>query len=327
MPCLGPDRHTGGAGLKQSAGTTMAARQLRWFMVCELLGWLMLGHWLVHSRAWTPGQAVLLGLAGILALRLLIVLTTFALSAHGGGGVPPGHRAGVAGWLAMALGEYLSFLLMFILVQPFERVWMGSDRLGHCGARRLPLLLIHGYQCNRGTWLWMRARLEAAGWTVATHNLEPVYGDIDGYAEGIARRVDEVLAATGAPQLVLVAHSMGGLACRAYLRRYGNDRVAKLVTLGSPHQGTLLAPLGLGRNAFQMRQGGTWLARLAAEDRLPGSSLSIYSHHDNYVFPPSSASHLHGARHLELGGIGHLAMVLSPVVLRQLREELESSPT
>ena len=301
----------------------MAARQLRWFMLCELLFWGGLGTWLVASRGWTPGQAVLLGLAAVLGLRLVIVLSTFGLAAAWGGKAPPDHRPGALGMVGMILAEYFCFLLLFVVVQPFERLWMGNDRLGHCGARRLPLLLVHGYQCNRGTWLWMRARLEAAGWTVATLNLEPVYGSIDDYADRIERRVAEVLEATGAPQLVLVAHSMGGLACRAYLRRHGSEKVAQLVTLGSPHGGTLLAPLGFGRNAFQMRIGGDWLRDLASGDRLPEQSVSILSYQDNYVFPPAQASRLDGARLVELGGVSHLAMVVSPTILRVLREVLE----
>jgi pimeloyl-ACP methyl ester carboxylesterase len=37
---------------------------------------------------------------------------------------------------------------------------------------------------------------------------------------------------------------MGGLVARAYLARHGAGRVAKLVTMGSPHHGTSLARLG-----------------------------------------------------------------------------------
>ena len=95
------------------------------------------------------------------------------------------------------------------------------------------------------------------------------------------------------------------------------------MTLGSPHRGTLLAPLGFGRNAFEMRIGGAWLRELEAGDQLPAEALSVLSHQDNYVFPPATASRLEGARHLELGGVSHLAMVLSPRILGLLRAELE----
>jgi hypothetical protein len=91
---------------------------------------------------------------------------------------------------------------------------------GRPGARP-PVLLVHGYGCSRAAWWWLRRRLEGAGWTVATISLEPIYGSIDDYVEPLARRIDAVLAETGAERLLLVGHSMGGLVARAYLQRYG----------------------------------------------------------------------------------------------------------
>jgi pimeloyl-ACP methyl ester carboxylesterase len=149
-----------------------------------------------------------------------------------------------------------------------------------------------------------------------------VYADIDSYSEGIARRIDEVLAATGAPQVILVGHSMGGLASRGYLRRHGIAKVARLITLGSPHKGTRLAGLGLGPNARQMRIGSTWLTALQAP--LPPASVSIYSCHDNYVFPQQACSTLDGATNVAIGGVGHLGMAFSPRVLASLMEALEA---
>ncbi|MFH1872975.1 MAG: alpha/beta fold hydrolase [Pseudomonadota bacterium] len=302
----------------------MAARQLRWLLGGELLFYTLLGSWLVSSGGWTPLQAAGLGLAGALGMRLYFVLLSFGLMLGAGRGVPASLRIGPLRALRMVLEEYAGLILLFTVVQPFEKFWLGADRLGHCAARRTPLLLIHGYQCNRGFWFWLRRKLEAAGWTVATHNLEPVFGDIDDYADGIARRIDEVLAATGAAQLILVGHSMGGLASRAYLRRFGKARVARLVTLGTPHQGTRLARLGPGSNARQMRLGSSWLSELAAQDVLPQGSVSIYSYHDNYVFPQETATRLDGAAHVAIGGVSHIGMAVSPRLLEKLREVLES---
>ncbi len=50
------------------------------------------------------------------------------------------------------------------------------------------------------------------------------------------RRIGDIEAATGASQVVLVGHSMGGLVARAYLRRYGGAKVRRLITIGTPHQ-------------------------------------------------------------------------------------------
>jgi triacylglycerol lipase len=302
----------------------MAARQFRWLLLGELLGYVLLGYWLVGYAGWTSRQAVGLALVCFFGGRLFVVGLTFVLMLQGRGGVPAELRIGPSGALRMVLEEYLGFVVLFSLIQPFESFWLGPDRLAKSTTGRLPVLLIHGYQCNRGFWFWLRSRLEAAGWTVATHSLEPVFSDIDAYAKGIARRIDEVLAATGAPQVILVGHSMGGLALRAYLRRYGIDKVARLITLGSPHHGTLLAPLGLGPNARQMRIDSSWLGALAAAP-LPPDSVSIYSCHDNYVFPQQACSALDGAANVAIGGVSHLGMAFSPRVLGNLLEALEPS--
>ena len=70
-----------------------------------------------------------------------------------------------------------------------------------------------------------------------------------GYALGIA--INSVLNATGKNKVILVGHSMGGLAAREYIQNsshwIGNShRVAKLVTSGTPHGGSNSTSFGLG---------------------------------------------------------------------------------
>jgi triacylglycerol lipase len=107
--------------------------------------------------------------------------------------------------------------------------------------------------------------------------------------------------------VILVAHSMGGLVCRSYLAVHGPQRVARLVTLASPHAGSELARIGIGANAREMEPGSRWLADLAAEPlRVP--AVSLRTAHDNYVMPQDN-QRLPGARDVELAGIGHLAVL------------------
>jgi len=307
----------------------MAARQLRWLLLCETLLYALLGGWLVSRAGWTPLQAAALGLAGFLGVRLLLVLLTFGLMLTDSSVIPEYLRIGPIHALRMVFEEYTALIVLFSAIQPFEFFWLGPDRLSKLSGERLPLLLIHGYQCNRGFWFWMRPRLEAVGWTVATHNLDPAWADIDSYADGIERRIDEVLAATGARQVILVGHSMGGLVLRAYLRRHGRQKVERIITLGSPHQGTRLAPLGIGRNARQMRIDSSWLVALARPGAapLPSDSVSIFSFHDNYVFPQRACSTLEGAVNVAIGGVSHLGMAFSPVVAGKLLDVLGDAMT
>ncbi len=304
----------------------MAAATLHRLMLAGEAGlYLLVGLLMVRQAGWAPQQA--LGLAMILAVlgRTFIIATTFAFSRAYAAVPPAGFAIGVGRGFVMALRELAAFCLLFSIVMPFERLFMGADRVGRAEGGRLPVLLVHGYQCNRGFWVWLRGRIAREGWQVGTISLAPVFNDIDGYVEQVARRIDEVCAAAGTGQVILVGHSMGGLVSRAYLRRHGNAKVAKLVTLGSPHRGSRLAVMGPGRNARQMIPGSDWLAGLNAPGAapLPAATVSIYSCQDNYVMPQDSPV-LEGAKAVPLAGIGHLEMAFSPEIERVLLAELSA---
>ena len=295
----------------------MLAKLLRLFLAAEITLYAVMA---LHYFDASPAGAALAALGGVLWVRAWITITTylFAWSYHS-----PSSRLSPLRALRMGLAEYAAFLFNFVLISPFERLWMGKDRLGPFGERP-PVLLIHGYGCSRGAWWWLRRRLERAGWQVATINLEPIYTSIDHYVEPLARRIDAVLAETGAPQLILVGHSMGGLVARAYLARFGAQRIARLVTLGTPHAGSRLARIGMGQNARQMEPGNDWLQALNRQEpaQLALDTVVIYSPHDNYVMPQTNLQ-LVGATQRPINGVGHLAMLFSPRVAGELRAALE----
>ena len=110
---------------------------------------------------------------------------------------------------------------------------------------------------------WLR-ELRAADRAFVAVDLEPVFGSIDRYVQTIDAAIVRVTAATGQPPL-LICHSMGGLAARAWLRDADGARVHRIVTLGTPHRGTWLARFGRTANGRQMRMGGEWLQRIDGE--------------------------------------------------------------
>jgi len=139
----------------------------------------------------------------------------------------------------------------------------------------------------------------------------------------VEQAVQDLRARTGAHTVAIVAHSMGGLVARAWMRVHGMAALARVITLGTPHHGTALARFGLGQNAFQMRPGSAWLRALAQGEDAAARALvtSVYTHHDNIVSPQES-SRLPGARNLEFGGVGHVALGSNPRVLAAVMEEL-----
>jgi triacylglycerol esterase/lipase EstA (alpha/beta hydrolase family) len=296
-----------------------ARRLLRMLLLAQLGAALLIG-WAARARfgvaAW---QAALLGIAAVALVRLLINMNNFVMAAHFGGATPLAYRLDARARLRMLACEFRASMLVTSWHVPRARA---ATRI-HPDSRHPPVLLLHGYGCNSGYWTHLAPLLDAAGISHASVDLEPVAGDIDGYVAAVERAVGALCAASGRRQVAIVAHSMGGLVARAWMREHGAARAARVITLGTPHHGTALARFGLGRNAFQMRPGSAWLRALdASEDAATRARItSIYTHHDNIVSPRES-SRLPGARNLEFGGVGHVALGSDARVLAAVMDEL-----
>ncbi|MGX9777228.1 esterase/lipase family protein [Janthinobacterium aestuarii] len=302
----------------------MIARILKWLMLLQVLAVLGLAY--LAMQAWgvvSPMLAVLLALATLLAARALIVVRNFWESRRLGSSVPPEYQLGVMGTMRLFFGELRATLWTSSWGMLRPRLHAADTIAG----QGLPVLLVHGYVCNRGYWTKLSRQLARACIVHDGVDLEPIGADIEEFVPQVALAITELCARTGSDRVILVAHSMGGLVARAWLRHYGAARVARIITIGTPHHGTALANLAAGANARQMsRVDGTpsgWLAQLAASEtpELRALITSIYSHHDNIVAPQSSAQ-LPGARNIAFGGIGHVALASDARVLRQLLAEI-----
>jgi len=272
--------------------------------------------WLVgiwhSSPAWAIGGALfVLAMAPvILGIELLIVPWVARTDP-----ATPSPRAAqlLRAWLSESAHWYRTFCWR----QPFR--WSAeADSLDAGSGARQGVVLVHGFMCNRGFWSpWLR-RLRAAGHPCVAVNLEPIFTGIDDYAPLIDAAVARVRAATGRPP-VLVCHSMGGLAARAWLRAcHGAERqVAHLVTIGTPHRGTWLARFSRRANGRQMQLHSGWLRQLEAHERwhpLPPTTC-WYSNCDNVVFPPFTAT-LPNADNRFVPGKAHVALAFDAAVVQ-----------
>lgn len=277
---------------------------------------------LLYFGLMTPGTVTWACLAFMLGWRLYTNVNMFRASERHRMQRTPDQEIGRAAFVRMVLAEYLCLLCIFTWLHPFEWLHTRRNALTKQGP---PILCVHGYVCNGGYWSSLRAVLARAGFArTYTINMDPTFGSIEAFAQQVARRVDDILAQTGESKLILIGHSMGGLVSRCYVQRHGGaDKVSKIITLGSPHNGTVSAFGGPGEDARQMRPNSEWLHGLNAESPVDVPITSIYTFHDNIVFPQDTSVLPH-ATNIGLPGIGHLELAFSgPVqelVLKELRE-------
>jgi triacylglycerol esterase/lipase EstA (alpha/beta hydrolase family) len=252
---------------------------------------------------WFVAGAPLAYLAPVMALVALWMLTAWIWRTPR----PPEARLGMRGAMRLYIGEVLAVAASWPLMA-FHRLLV-RDPAPRPAAR--PVILVHGVLVNDGVWLPFRRRLAAAGFdSVYTLNYGPPYASIDRFAAQLARKIERVCAATGATAVTLVCHSMGGLVARTCLRDYGSARIAGIVTIGTPHHGSVLAWMYFGRCLAQMRPGNRWLAQLNRDEgeAPPVPLTSIWSRHDSMVAPQASCE-LRGADNVVLVGIGHNALL------------------
>ena len=303
----------------------MIARFLKLLLALQLLA--LAGMCLVALRFWPIAVALALALGLVILLRALITFHNFVQSWRYRSATPAQHRLRLWPWCQMFFDEFVASML----ASSWTMAWPRVEKYRAPDAAGLPVLLIHGYGCNRGYWTPLSAQLRQAHISHDAIDLEPFGAAIDDYVPLVRRAVLDLCAASGSGQIIIVAHSMGGLVARAYLRAHGSDHLARIITLGTPHHGTGLASFGIGSNAMQMRRSGrtpsagasAWLTTLAGGENAAQRALmtSIFSHHDNIVAPPMSC-YLPGAKNIGFDAIGHVALGRNRRILQCVLDEM-----
>jgi pimeloyl-ACP methyl ester carboxylesterase len=294
-------------------------------LLVELGVYAALVCWLWLAAGVPPTLGVLAAGVAFVALRFALVSLLGALARRWRAAASP--PLGAAGFLRLAVRETHAFLQTYMLGQVLQR-WLAPRDPAQIAPGVTPVLFVHGIYCNAGVWHRQLAWLQRAGTVNLFHvNLAPPLASIDRFAAQLAQRAEDVCRACGVSKVIIVAHSMGGLAARAWLARLGGrSRVARLITIGSPHHGSRLARFAPGRCAAEMVPGSAWLTRLQADEAAaPGLPLTcIASWHDSFVAPQDSALLPH-ASSLTLEGRGHLQLLLDPQVHRRVAAEISAA--
>jgi pimeloyl-ACP methyl ester carboxylesterase len=207
---------------------------------------------------------------------------------------------------------------------PAVRALFAADPL----AARTPVLLVHGLVDNRSIFTVMRRQLRRRGFsTVCCWNYSPFLTDVARAAQDLGRHIERICRETGHDRIHVVGHSLGGLIARYHVQRQGGDRrVSTLVTLGTPHHGSLLAHVAPTQLIRQLKPGSPVIREL--EQPAPGCTTritAIYSDLDELVIPTSSGRCEHpdlGARNLLVRGVGHMSLAWHPAVLDEVAATL-----
>lgn len=203
--------------------------------------------------------------------------------------------------------------------------------VGNVEAAETPIVLIHGMIDNRSIFTRLQKHLTKNGFSrVSTVNYSPFTTDLRNAARVLADHIAEVVEETGCERIHVVGHSLGGLIARYYVQKMGGDRhVDTLVTLGTPHQGTLAAHAWVGSLVKQLRPGSDLLAELesteAGEPACQTKFVCYWSDLDHLVLPSR-----HGritqpglqVKNILVRGVGHMTLPVQARVVRDVCQTL-----
>ncbi len=245
---------------------------------------------------------------------------------------PPRVRPGPAG-----LGLFLVGLLVLGGGAPPLAAPSGGGPRGGVDADPtegpVPVLLVPGWGDQAPDMAPLRDRLTDRGWPesrVAALTFRDAFGSNHDHAEEVDLALRTLRTLTGADGVDVVAHSMGGLAVRHFLRTGESaDAVRRVVFLGTPHRGTAAAVLAGGAGGREMVPGSEFLMELNRGAPVPEGveALSIRTPVDLRVIPASSARLVGtGVENVEICCPSHNGLVDHEETFLEILRFLEEGP-
>src|SRR5262245_15596743 len=212
----------------------------------------------------------------------------------------------------------LATVPLALLPRPARRMEVGD---------RPPVLFVHGWAGTPAAFLLLRRRLAGDGWLHLHHVwLPPVFATPERGAERVARAIARVRSRTGASMVDVLAHSLGGIVVRVVLETTAAPGIGRVITLGTPHQGTRAVVGAFDPMLRTLVPGSSFLRHLGADGAPPGTEcVSIYSTDDAVIRPPENG-YWPGVLNVEVRGPGHNGLLASRRVYELVRELLEADP-
>ena len=310
------------------------AQVLRIILFAELILYAASALWCRMVIAWPWPVSLSAALLVPFALRTSLIGATFAVALRHQDqpATPPAgsptRSESVRCWWRAFVSESIAPIAFMSLYGPFDKLllrdsvpdkFQAHERAPEQANEQAIVLLVHGYLSNRGIWWRYAHALRRRGNYVAAVDLTPPLASLETFIVALDAAVERHRRLTGRRRVILIAHSMGGLVSRAWLARRVDPEVVLLITIGTPHCGTRLAPMAIGQCAREMRESSKWSGELTAIETPTSRSriVSIRSSQDNVVVPARSAQ-LDGAQNIVVDGVGHLATTTDREILTRV---------
>lgn len=198
--------------------------------------------------------------------------------------------------------------------------------------QRNSVLLIHGIEDTAAVFNTMANYLRQLGWPVYTLDLVPNNASLG--LDILAQQISDYVLNNFAPQqpIDLVGFSMGGIVSRYYVQKLGGiKRVQRLITISSPHHGTLMAYASQRQGCLQMRSNSQFLQDLNTDTQILDllNFTSIWTPYDLMIVPAKS-SQMPVGKEIIVRVLLHPAMLTYPkslaAVVSALREPIKLCP-
>lgn len=205
-------------------------------------------------------------------------------------------------------------------------VMVGSIVIGTLPAsaapERNPVVFVHGWIGADWNWTLYQSWFSDDGWNqLYAWQYDWSQSNVD-TAYQLRDKVNAVLAETGADQVDLVTHSMGGLSSRYYIKFLGGMwQVDDWVSIAGPNHGTNAAYGCWTTSCYEMRYESDFLTKLNAGDETPGwVEYGTFRSWCDEIVNPDSSTIVDGAYNTTIGCWEHAAILADYGTYEEVRD-------
>ena len=215
--------------------------------------------------------------------------------------------------LLMSFATIELSMLIAGLTRPFA--FLCADRIPKKAIGTVPILMTHGLYHNRTAWFIMKPKLKKAGYgNLHTWSYNSFTTSFPELVLELRRHIFKLYVENNNQKIVLIGHSLGGLIIKgAVSDPIVAEKISRIITLGTPFRGSLLAKIAIGRlgrslhpesSLFEINHSNSTMGEIP--------KTAIFSPVDEMVIPWKNLKPLeNGWQTLPCSSMGHVAMLYS----------------